>query len=452
MLKLSNNVYKSPEEVNDNIAHAPHNKFINSHKYYKKYLYYFIIIIIYKIMLDFSYSNIAEVFDYQGLFLSAKTFWSNLISWTIFFVFCPFFIKFLADKTFSGNIISLLTITSVLPSITVIGYRSDYPYIYIFLMIAFWSIFFITWILTPKIQIKNLMKFQSHLFSYFILFICCFSVILYSYINTGLRLHLSLIDVYDVRAEARGFIAPFPLNYLVSLSDNLLAFFVVYLIYKRHFFMSLIVMSVIFINFSVAGTKQIVFTLVFGIIGYFFIKKLEFSSRFVWAGIGILAMGVAENWVLGENFVNTLFPYRVLFIPAELHYSYYSYFQSNDILFFSQSILKWLYPDIGSENIQFLLGEYSIGQFSARANNGLFSDAYMNLGIVGVLVYPVIIPILLRVFDGSVEGLPERILFVIVVYISFVLLGMTLTSALLTSGLLFMIFFMYSLPRQSVEI
>jgi hypothetical protein len=110
-----------------------------------------------------------------------------------------------------------------------------------------------------------------------------------------------------------------------------------------------------------------------------------------------------------------------------------------------------MFSYVEEENIQFLMGGYSIGDFSARANNGLFSDAYMNLGVVGVLIYPIILAVYLRILDGAANGLPDRIMPVIVIYVAFVLLGMTFTSALFTSGLLPLIFLLYSLPRKSSE-
>jgi hypothetical protein len=416
-----------------------------------KYIYLITLLITYKIFLDFSYVQISEVFEYQGLFLESTTFDSYIISWILFFLFCPLFLKALTENTASGNVVSLLTVTSVLPCIAVIGHRSDYPNIYNVLLMTFWLIFYVSWLRIKKIHIKSYTAFQSELFVNIVLFSLCFSVFLYSYINVGIRFQFDLIEVYDIRAEARNFIAPFPLNYLVSFADNILPFFVILMLYKRKYFLSALILFVIYVNFSIAGTKQIIFTLLFGLLGYISIQKTDLSYRFLIGGIFLLMVGYVENVFFQQNVVNTLFPYRVLFIPAELHFSYYSYFQDNEILLFSQSILKWLQADTNIENIQFLIGEYSIGEFSARANNGLFSDAYMNLGIIGVIVYPVIIATFLRIIDGAVEGLPERILFVVIIYISFVLLGMTLTSAFLTSGLLFLVLFLYSLPRQTLE-
>jgi hypothetical protein len=266
--------------------------------------------------------------------------------------------------------------------------------------------------------------------------------------NTGLRLHFDLIDVYDVRAEARNYEAMFPLNYIVSLADNILPFFAVYALFQRKYLIFSLTLLVVYINFSITGTKQIIFVLMLGIIGYYFIRDFSRSTRLIYAAIVLIILSMAESMIFQSSTLNTLFAYRVLFIPAELHYSYYSYFQSHEILYFSQSILKWL-SNGEQENVQFLLGEYAIGDYTARANNGLFSDAYMNLGVIGVLIYPLLLATFLRILDGAVEGLSKRILFVITVYVGFVLLGMTFTSALLTSGLIFLIFLLYSMPRET---
>ena len=406
-----------------------------------------IVVIMYKFGLDISYGYLAEIYEYQGLFYSNRSFLSTALSWIILLCSIPFIWRVFKSKSFSGNVMSILTIFSVIPTMSAIAYRQDYKISYILLQILYWSLFFIAWMLIKKISIPSFNRFRSTRFHNIVLVILLLSVIFYSYVNTGLRLHLSLIDVYDLRAEARGFEAPFPLNYLISLADNLLAFFAVYALYRKKYALFFLVMFVIYLNFSITGTKQVIFVALLGIMGYFFIKDFSRSLRLLYAATVLVALSMVESWLTGGNVLNTIFAYRVLFIPTELHYSYYQYFQIHDIMYFSQSILKWV-SSIESENVQFLLGEYAIGDYTARANNGLFSDSYMNLGVVGVVIYPVVIATFLRILDGAVEGLPQRILFVVAIYVGFVLLGMTFTAALLTSGLIFLVLLMYSLPRD----
>jgi hypothetical protein len=407
------------------------------------------VIVLYRLLLDASYAYVSQIYSYQGLFYNGRTENSIIISWIILLLCMPIFKRIFDDESPSSLIFSLLIIFSILPAISVISFRSDYPLMYLLLLFTYWSIFSIAWFFFPKMQINSFYKFKSEYFHKIVLIALCFSVLIYSYINTGIRFHFSIIDVYDIRSEARGFIAPFPLNYIVSLADNLLPFFAVYALFRKKYLLLILVMFFIYLNFSIAGTKQIIFTLILGMAGYFFIPHYSKSYRLILASTVLLGMGLAEAYTLSSNTIVTLFAYRVLFIPAELHFSYYSYFQTHDILYFSQSILKWLFTNQNQENIQFIIGEYSIGDYTARGNNGLFSDAYMNMGIIGVFIFPVLIAFFLRLIDGAVSGISERIMFVIFIYVSFVLLGMTLTSALLTSGLLFLIPFLYSIPRTT---
>lgn len=412
--------------------------------------YFAVIIVTYKFFLDKSYEFVAYTFDYQGFFYNGKTPETELLSWTILFCAMPALKRIFDDKTTSGNVLALLVLFSVIPAISVISFRSDYETNYVILISTFWAIFFAAWIFFKPVNIKILGKMESQIFYIVTFLILSSSVLLYSYINTGLRFHFDLIEVYDIRAEARGFIAPFPLNYLVAFADNLLPVLAIYLLYKRRWLLVLIAFFVIFVNFSISGQKQIMFVPTLGIIGYFAFKNGVKPYYLVTFGTVIAFLCVLETFVSNSITLNGLFTYRVLFIPTELHFSYYSYFQSHDILLFSQSLLR-AFSNQNQQDIQFLIGEYSIGQYSARANNGLFSDAYMNLGVVGVVVYPVLFAWYLRVLDGAVSGLPQRVVFVVVVYVAFVLLSMTLTAALITSGLLFLIVLLYTLPKDRTQ-
>jgi hypothetical protein len=416
--------------------------------FFTGFLYFAILIGVYRIGLDMAYSYIADVYDYQGLFFDNKTLRTEVMSWALLFLSMPAFYRVFQDNSMSGNILSILILFSAVPTISVMSFRADYELSYVALMTVYWALLLINWSIIGSIRFEQFRNFESTLFYKGVIAILVGSVLVYSYINTGLRLHFDLIDVYDLRLEARTFIAPFPLNYIVSVADNFLPFFAVYALWRRNWVLFAAMVLVIYINFSIAGTKQIMFVLICGVVGYFAMRDFNKTTRLIYAAIGLVAAGLLETFLRGTSTLTTLYAYRVLFIPAELHYSYYEYFQTHDILYFSQSILKWMSKGVEQENVQFLLGEYAIGDFTARANNGLFADAYSNLGAVGIFIYPVLIAAFLRLLDGAAEGIFKPILFSVVIFVAFVLLGMTLTSALITSGLTFLIFLLYSMPRH----
>jgi len=418
--------------------------------WYASWPLFVVMMIGYKILVDLSYEFVADAYGYQNLFYNGREFSAAFLSW-FFIIFSIPILKFLFDdRSTSGNVLALLTLFSFIPTISAFGFRPDYDVMYKFQIGLFWLVFILAWAFIGPIRFYSLTKLESKSIFWIVAFILSASVLIYSFINVGFRLHFNLIDVYDIRTEARSFIAPFPINYLVSYADNILAVIAIFLIYRRKYAWFILLILIIFVNFSITGTKQIFFVPAIGLIGYFFIKNNFGSHIFLISGLMLLISCIFETAIFGSNILHNFFTYRVIFIPVELHHEYYQYFQTHDLLYYSQSLLK-MFSYVEEENIQFLMGGYSIGDFSARANNGLFSDAYMNLGVVGVLIYPIILAVYLRILDGAANGLPDRIMPVIVIYVAFVLLGMTFTSALFTSGLLPLIFLLYSLPRKSSE-
>lgn len=407
------------------------------------------LIVVYKIALSIAYVQVADSYAYQNLFFVLGTAWTQILGWVLLFGMMPLFYKAFNDPTPSGNIMSLLSLFSVIPIIVCISYRSDYSVEYIALIIIFWVVLLVLWSLTRPVYIGSGELLRSRYFYIIVAFTLSATVVLYSYFNTGLRLHFDLIDVYDIRTEAREYAAPGGISYIIALADNILAVLMVVFIAQRNWIAAGTLALVIFVNFSITGTKQVLFVPFLGVAGYYAIRSFSQTYRIIAGAIALCAISILEASLLGSTGLHTLFAYRVLFIPAELHNSYYSYFQYHDLLYYSQSLLK-VYASTEQDNIQFVLGEYSIGDYTARANNGLFSDAYTNLGVIGVVLYPFIIVGYLRLLDGSIYGLPQRMIFVVSVYVAFVLLGMTLTSALITSGLLFLVLLLYSIPRGSV--
>lgn len=402
-------------------------------------------------MLDFSYYEVALMFNYQGLFFDNKSTLSLVISWIIFACYLPLIIKLFDGNQFSSYVLILLTLFSLIPQTVVISYRSDYSFSYLLLIICFWIILLVLHYLTSPIRIRFRPSRLVEKSPYITLVILLTSVLTYSFLTTGLRLHIDLLNVYEIREEARGFDVIFPFNYIISFADNALAFFAVLLLHRRRYLLFGFVVFVILVNFSITGTKQIIFVLICGVVGYYAIRSQQHTFRILIAAVSIIFLAFVEVKLLDSRILTTIYPYRVLFIPAELHNSYFNFFQTNELDFYRQSVLKFLFESPYQTNIQFLLGEYSIGDITARANNGLFSDAYMNLGALGVFIYPFLIVFLLRLFDGVITRIDTRLWFVLAIYISFVLLGMTLSTALITAGLLPFLLMMYSFPCANVN-
>ena len=70
------------------------------------------------------------------------------------------------------------------------------------------------------------------------------------------------------------------------------------------------------------------------------------------------------------------------------------------------------------------------------ANNGLFSDAYLNLGVWGVIILPIFIMILLRLFDKCMGRANISLQIGATIYVVICLMGSSFFTNLFSHGFL----------------
>lgn len=417
-----------------------------------KYIILFFGLLICKYLCDFAYENVVSVlFAYQH-FENDPTTNSMLISWGIFFILSPLILKTNFEENLSSSIVKILIFVSFFPTCTMIAYHSSYELEYIILISAYWAILLISNLYIPKIIIGKKRFLKNNYILEIITIVLCVNIFFISWKFAGFRLQLDLMQVYDIRAEARGYIPPSKLNaYLSTFADNLLPIILVYFLHIKKNIFALLIGLIIFLNFGISGTKQVILLLMFALIGFYIFKTLKVSNYFIWGFNGLLLIGLAEFVILKTWFLTVLSTYRVFFIPAKLHYVYYNFFSQNELDYFRQSFLKIFFESPYKENIGFLMGYEDIGDFGARANNGLFTDAYYNFGMIGVFIFPIIVVVILKILDGSVSGLSEKFLFIITVSTSFVLLGLPFSTALFSAGIIPLVFLLYTIPRNKLS-
>ncbi len=413
-----------------------------------KDIYTFFGIILYKIACDYAYGNIISMlFEYQNFRNNPTNFTENY-SWFMILSLSPLMIKTFNMESLSSSITTILILVSLIPTTTLIAFDSTYKIEYLILMYIYWLILLIANLYLPKIVInKGEITGFKNAYKYITLILCA-TVIFVSWKFTGFRFHFGLNDVYDLRTEARGYEVPLIIGYLSTFSDNLLPVLLVYFLYKKKYIIALFIIGVILLNFGVTATKQILFLLFLALLGFFIVKSFKIIRLYIWAFLILIYLCITEFIVFGTYFISTFSIYRIFFIPAKLHYVYYDFFSTRELDYFRQSALKYFMNSPYKENIGFLLGDYDIGDITARANNGLFSDAYMNFGILGVFIFPIIVVLILKTLDGATKGLNQRILFIVTSSISFVFLGLPFTTALLSAGIVVLIIFLYTLPRD----
>jgi hypothetical protein len=404
-------------------------------------------IIGYRLVVDYGYRVlVAGPFSYQG-YQNEQTTAGVMLSWGILLVLLPLLVRAYGSETLSGTTTTVLALISLVPTTTLIAHDTRYSLHYILLIFVYWLLFLLAAVFLPSIKpLRRPMGAElPHLLVVTVLSI---AIIFISWKYTGFRLHFGLFDVYDIRSEAREYNVATLLGYLATIADNTLPVLLAYYLRRRWFLVAAAVGTVILFNFGISATKQVLFLLVFAIASFAIGESARLNRMFLVALVAVVAIGIAERLAFGTLFVGALGMHRIFIIPAQLHWVHYDFFQTREVLHLTQSALRFFFESPYKDNVQFLLGEYFIGEFTARANNGLFSDGYMNFGGTSVLYYPVLCVALVKLVEGAAHGLAASVRFVVVLVLSFVLQGVPLPTAILSSGIGMLILLLPMLPRQ----
>ena len=186
--------------------------------------------------------------------------------------------------------------------------------------------------------------------------------------------------------------------------------------------------------------------------GYWFYSR-EKVSLYAWF-LAFLSFISFLEWKICQSFtICTLLIRRALFLPAYLNYHYYDYFSTHEQDVFRQSFLRHL----GIQSpydipIPRLIGEVYYNSSDTNANNGLFSDAYLNMGTVGVLLFPFLLIMVINIIDSVAKGIDDKLLILPIVVIVVVFSAGTLMSGLLTGGVGVLTLILFLFPKNKLGV
>lgn len=374
------------------------------------------------------------------------------ISW-ILFVPVPYILsRFTKNETVSRQILSLFLLISYVPTLVLYIYM---PMSYLPLFILYYLIFVVAaeWIKTIKFKFRvyerkysdTLVDFIGILISVIIIFIWAF----YAHFN----LQISFTDIYTTRLEAREYEIPFFLNYIRAISRSIIPLLAIYNLYKRRKIKFIFYLAIQFILFSIDGTKTTIFVILAGIAGYYIVhRRKAFISVMpqILSAIGIAA--ILEKFLIKTTSIADMIVRRIMFLPCLQNSQYYEYFSTHGIDFYRQSLGGILGASQYNDLIARIIGKTYYGSAAVNANNGLFSDAYANLGIAGVLILPIMIIIVLKIMEGAGQHIPQEVWTVCTIQTFMAFLSSSFFTVLVTHGVIFICIMLYMLsPRQDTE-
>ena len=410
----------------------------------KSNLLYVLSVIIFKLILEFTYWTVINpYYQYMGFYFD-PTFSKYIESWILYLClvyFCP---KRLTKPSDLFLLILFLNIITPILSFYALANKSRY-----FLYISLFCFVLVSLFRNGRpIRLKTLKEGRA-----IVIFICitfAFGMSIILLYNVGLEsFNLDLSKVGHFRELNYDIIAVGLIGYLSTWCFNVIGpTLLVFFLWKKAYFCSFGILMVQTLWFGLTGYKFVLFSPLLILFVWFFFRNNS-SFNYILLGLIILIITCLVFFFVFDLIrpVSTLVR-RVFFVPAKLSFAYYEFFNLNEIILWANSKISFgliAYPYAISPAK--LIGEYT--GTGAHANNSFISTGYMHAGIIGVIVYGVIVGLLYRFIDSiSLNGLPLWCsIGIIIVPVYSLTISSDLPVAILTKGLGFAVILLFLIRK-----
>ena len=398
-------------------------------------------IVIWKILIDYMFADIVtDVYAYMNQ-IADFNYWKLAISWIVLFLFYALG-RFLRPGMvmFAYEFLSLL---SFIPTLTVWWAKNEDNKCML-LITVYWLVwwaasFFITRF--TKYRTFRLVEAnendggdvrKSPLFDrneqfnkgaiYVGITLCALVTLFFSYKYGGMRIFIRLGDVYNYRnVEGNGMsnIEAYSYNWIVSIVLPVLLLF--FLINKKRI-LAVICCMLISMNYAIYGNKSMLFMILLAF-SVAIINRTNFAKYLI------------IYFILGANIATflSIFLYKtgitlwgVALIDrmttgiAAAHFHYYDFFKTHELLLLRQSILRFFTSNPYDKPVSVIIGSsarYNLTGNYNNLNNGVFSDAYANFGVVGVVIYPILFVGAIFLFEKTLKDIKDSYKYLILCWL-----------------------------------
>lgn len=418
-----------------------------------------VFLIVIRILIDVCYEYIINpYFEYSG-FLNEKSNTTCIVSWCIF-VCSLIFISCLSKEAGKPSTIVVLFLYffSFLPFTTCVKYGL-FEWKYIVWATVFWYCLFMLAIMNSYIKINSFPKLTidgiacERFMVTFIAVVSCFITLYISFRYTGLRIHWNLLTVYDLRSEAANYNMSRTVNYLFAWSRAINPFMMAYCFIRKKKIYTVIFAFCALLNFGFDGSKTALFFPVLFICVAFLYMKIAKANILKMLIIMFLCVGIMSllEYIFNNSIYICSYMIRRVMMVENLNSSfYYDFFQKNTPDYFRGSFLRILGLHSPYSGLSKIIGE-QYWRTEPSANCGLIADAITNFGVGGVIGYPILFTIIMRIYDKVAYNVDTALLVCTGLYISIRLVNTFMLTSLLTHGIVVLFVLLYCVSKEDSD-
>ncbi|KAB7889879.1 hypothetical protein [Poseidonibacter ostreae] len=262
-------------------------------------------------------------------------------------------------------------------------------------------------------------------------------VIWHFYKSTGGAYVLNFLDVYPFRAKYDDVSNAGIYGYLNSWAMKIFSVFLLAWALLRAKISLIIIAGIsIIMLFIFSGHKSALQGIVLVSFFYFLFgfkdrRVLIIGGFFFMFLIASVLTIFADQIMIGSVLIR-----RLLFVPAQLNFSYIEYFSLNEHIYWANSVLK-LFMDYPYEVTPAKLIGTFLGEPDMSANTGFIASGFMHGSYLGILIYMLIAVIIFNIINLLAKNIDKYIvLSIIILPINTMFISSDLLTTLLTHGLI----------------
>lgn len=291
---------------------------------------------------------------------------------------------------------------------------------------------------TEYLQFSKIPNLQIYL-----LIFSLFFAIVMSGIYSGFRFTISLTDIYSYRMEMREVSMPAIIRYLfIFVGGAILPYCFSYFLTRKAYLLVGISFIAGVLIFSINGMKTWLISYLL-IIGVFITIKLNKDKIIPYVLLFLCGSIILSLYLYrsSDNIILTALLGRTIYLPSKIGYNYITFFDQNHFLFLRESILSSFFdPPYPVNSAFYIVGGDFTDIYTSRANNGLWGDAYANFGLIGIVIYPIVLAYILRVLERTMIGQDIRLLFSITFILLWSAVNISFFTWLVTGGVIIFLF------------
>ena len=410
-----------------------------------RFFWFYGLVLFFRLMLDVSYIGFVSIVFVSSGFDINPSLSGYLISWLLTVGSLPILSNKLCRVSDYLFLLSVSTLILPLASLYGLSGRELFP-----LAVTFLSIVLIKCIVhfVPVVAIRLPVKNGVRHATFLSLFMVCLLIVWYIISGATDYFNLSPAKVYEYREASAKVANVGMMAYVNSWVYQIFSMFAfsVFLYRKKYFFAFFVFVVQVFF-YGVSAHKSVLLYPFMILSVWAYLRKSRDLSFVILLFCLIVIAGVTSWYLFDDVWIGSLFIRRVFYVPALLTYDYFNFFQDNERIFWSNSILSDFsdYPhDLG---LAYLIGDYNGS--GASANNGLISSGYAHAGLFGVVIYSIVFGLLIKIIDITSKSMPIwfALCLVIIPYRN-ALISSDLLTVLLTHGLLLACFLLLLSSRS----